>query len=175
MAEVMADTIGLSFREKSDLKLLAKFHDIGKVGISDKLLFKPESLTEPEKEEMNRHSEIGYRIAQSSPDLNHIALYILHHHEWWDGTGYPMGLKGEEIPLNCRIISILDAYDAMTSDRPYRKALSCLEALEQIRQAGGKQFDPKIVEIFVAIIKRTDCFDFIRCNGIRPLQKCGNA
>lgn len=133
MAVNMADTLGLTSGEKTDLMLLAKFHDIGKVGISDKLLFKPSSLSKDEQDEMKRHSEIGYRIAQSSPELGPIAKYILHHHEWWNGAGYPLGLKGEEIPLLCRILSILDTFDAMTSDRPYRKALDCQQVKEYIK------------------------------------------
>ena len=100
------------------------FHDIGKVGIPDRILFKPGRLTDEEYKEMKRHSEIGHRIAQSAPDLQPIADYILRHHEWWNGGGYPLGLSGENIPLECRILAIADAYDAMTSDRPYRKAMS---------------------------------------------------
>jgi diguanylate cyclase (GGDEF)-like protein/PAS domain S-box-containing protein len=162
MAGVMADTIGLGSADKSDLVLLAKFHDIGKVGISDKLLFKPGRLTYDEKEEMKRHSEIGFRIAQSSPDLTHISQYILHHHEWWNGEGYPLGLSGEEIPLPCRILSIADAYDAMTSDRPYRKAQSCDEAVRQLKYATGRQFEPRLVEIFLDVILNSHCFKEIR-------------
>ncbi|MBS4031259.1 MAG: PAS domain S-box protein [Clostridiales bacterium] len=162
MAGIMADAVGLASADKSDLILLAKFHDIGKVGISDKLLFKPGRLSSNEKEEMKRHSEIGFRIAQSSPDLTHISQYILHHHEWWDGQGYPLGLSGEEIPLLCRILSIADAYDAMTSDRPYRKALSCEEAVRQLKDASGKQFEPRLVEIFINIISSSHCFEEIR-------------
>ena len=161
MAGIMADTVGLVSADKSDLVLLAKFHDIGKVGISDKLLFKPGQLSLNEKVEMKRHSEIGYRIAQSSPDLTHISQYILHHHEWWNGEGYPLGLSGEEIPLACRILSILDAYDAMTSDRPYRKALSCDEAVRQLKSASGIQFDPRLIEIFLNVIMSSHCFEEI--------------
>jgi diguanylate cyclase (GGDEF)-like protein/PAS domain S-box-containing protein len=152
MAATMADAAGLSSRDKSDLILLAKFHDIGKVGISDKLLFKPGALTSRERDEMKRHSEIGYRISQSSPNLSHISNFILHHHEWWNGTGYPLGLKGEEIPLHCRILSILDTFDAMTSDRPYRKAEPTEEAISYIKKASGSQFDPSLVEIFLTTV-----------------------
>ncbi|MDW7650253.1 MAG: PAS domain S-box protein [Bacillota bacterium] len=160
MASVMATAAGLASVEKTDLILLAKFHDIGKVGISDKLLFKPGPLTPDEKTEMMRHSEIGYRIAQSSPELSQIAKYILHHHEWWNGEGYPMGLKGEEIPLLCRIISILDTFDAMTNDRPYRKALSRQEVVRHLQNAKGIQFEPPLVDLFLEILYDKDIANF---------------
>ncbi|MFZ5645120.1 MAG: PAS domain S-box protein [Bacillota bacterium] len=141
-------SIGLPERKITDLRLLAKFHDIGKVGIPDPILFKPGSLSPGEKAEMQKHSEIGHRIALSAPDLTHIADGILKHHEWWDGNGYPLGLKGEEIPLECRILSIADAYDAMTSDRPYRKALPADEAVKELKRFAGIQFDPHLVKKF---------------------------
>lgn len=144
--------LGLPENRITDLKLLAQFHDIGKVGIPDKILFKPGKFTPEEYEEMKRHCEVGYRIAQSSPDLNIIADYILKHHEWWDGSGYPMGLSRENIPLECRILSIADAYDAMTSDRPYRNALSQKHAFSELRRFAGVQFDPALVETFINLI-----------------------
>lgn len=152
MAAIMGNAAGLASVEKTDLILLAKFHDIGKVGISDKLLFKPGPLTPEERKEMMRHSEIGYRIAQSSPELSHIAKYILHHHEWWNGGGYPLGLKGTQIPLLCRILAILDTYDAMTSDRPYRKAQSRHEVVKHLHSAKGIQYDPALVDLFLQIL-----------------------
>lgn len=133
----------------ADIQLLAQFHDIGKIGISDNILLKAGPLTIREKKAMQRHSEIGYRIAQSNSDLAPIAEWILKHHEWWNGKGYPFGLKGEEIPLECRILAIADAYDAITSDRPYRKALSYEVAIEEIKRYAGIQFDPEIVELFI--------------------------
>lgn len=135
-----------------DLRLFAKFHDIGKVGIADSILFKPGPLTPSETIEMRRHSEIGHRIAQSAPDLALIADWILKHHEWWNGEGYPIGLKGEEIPLECRILAIVDAYDAMTSDRPYRSALSQVEAVAELERCAGTQFDPVLVKKFLKIL-----------------------
>ncbi|MCW3489707.1 sensor domain-containing diguanylate cyclase/phosphohydrolase [Dethiobacter alkaliphilus] len=151
MSVKIAQAADLTSEEKTDLILLAKFHDIGKVGIADQLLYKPGPLSADERAEMMRHSEIGYRIASSSPELNHIAKYILHHHEWWNGQGYPLGLKGKEIPYLCRILSILDTYDAMTSDRPYRKAKSHTEVMQYIESMKGVQFDPVLVELFMNI------------------------
>ena len=144
----------LSERNLADLRLLAQFHDIGKVGIPDRILFKPGRLSSEEFKEMQRHSEIGHRIAQSAPDLLPIADHILRHHEWWNGGGYPLGLKEEDIPLECRILAIADAYDAMTSDRPYRKALSQEEAFIELINNVGIQFDPKLVPIFISVIAK---------------------
>lgn len=138
----------------TDLKLLAQFHDIGKVGIPDHILFKPGKLTLEEFNQMKRHSEIGFRIAHASPDLSIIADYILKHHEWWNGTGYPLGINADNIPLECRILSIADAYDAMTNDRPYREALSHIQATHELRRFSGIQFDPDLIEPFVAIVEK---------------------
>jgi len=126
-------------------------HDIGKVGIDDSILKKPGRLTDREWAIMKKHTEIGYRIAMSSPELEKIAEYILTHHERWDGKGYPYGLKGEEIPLLSRILAIADSYDAMTEDRVYRKAMSHEEAIEEIKRNAGTQFDPFIAELFLQI------------------------
>lgn len=150
---LLGKAISLSGRTIADLRLLAKFHDIGKVGIPDRILFKPGRLTEEEFQEMQRHSEIGHRIAKSAPDLNPIADFILRHHEWWNGQGYPLGLKEEEIPLECRILAIADAYDAMTSNRPYRKAMSQEQAFRELNDKKGIQFDPKLVPIFIRVIR----------------------
>ncbi len=145
--------MGLTGSQIFDLRLLAQFHDIGKVGIPDRILFKPGPLTADERKEMERHSELGYRIAQSAPELLPIADWILKHHEWWNGKGYPLGLKGEEIPLECRILAIADAYDAMGNDRPYRKALPHSAIIEELKRYAGSQFDPKLVTLLVEIIE----------------------
>jgi len=149
----VAVTIGLSNSKLTDLRIFAQFHDVGKVGIPDRILFKEGPLTADEILEMQRHSEIGFRIAQSSWDLAHIADWILKHHEWWNGDGYPFGLKGEDIPVECRILAIADAYDAMTNDRPYRQALSHDEAVKELKKNAGVQFDSKLVENFINIIE----------------------
>lgn len=148
---LLGRSLGLPEDRLNDLHLLARFHDLGKVGVPDRILFKPGPLTDEEYTEMKRHCEIGHRIALSLTDLAPIADFILKHHEWWNGEGYPQGVAGKEIPLECRILAIADAYDAMTSDRPYRKAWSQEEAVLELRSCAGTQFDPELVELFVRI------------------------
>jgi diguanylate cyclase (GGDEF)-like protein/PAS domain S-box-containing protein len=149
----LALAVGFSQQEIIDIKVFAQFHDIGKVGISDRILFKEGRLTKEEATEIRRHSEIGYRIAHSSPELIHIADWILMHHEWWNGEGYPMGIRGADIPIQCRILAICDAYDAMTNDRPYREAMSREKALEELLNCSGTQFEPKLVDIFIKLME----------------------
>lgn len=151
--------MGLDVGALDDLELLSMLHDIGKVGVDDRILNKPARLNPDEWELMKRHSEIGYRIALSSPELEHIATYILCHHEQWDGHGYPAGLKGEEIPLPSRILTVADAYDAMTEDRVYRQAMPIAEALAEIERCAGAQFDPAVARIFVNLMKEPDGAD----------------
>ena len=147
---------GLSEKQLSDLALLAQLHDLGKIGIPDHILFKEAPLTDEEWEIMYKHPEQGYRIAMSGTDLAEIADLILKHHEQWNGEGYPLGLEGEEIPIECRILAIADAYDAMTSDRPYRKAMSPEEANAELNRCAGTQFDPELVEMFISILEDPD-------------------
>jgi len=151
LSEALGKDIGLSEFELKRLRLLALLHDIGKIGTPDNILFKPTKLTEEEWEIMKKHSEEGYKMAKNIPQLVPIARDILYHHERWDGTGYPKGLKGKEIPILSRIISIIDAYDVMLSDRPYRKALSKEEAIQELKENAGTQFDPELVERFLKI------------------------
>lgn len=138
--------------ELSELELLATLHDIGKIGINDDILNKPGKLDPEEWAQMRRHTEIGYRIAMASPELVPIADFILTHHERWDGNGYPQGLAGEAIPLISRILSVADAYDAMTQDRPYRSAMPKESAVDELIAQSGTQFDPGVVRIFLDII-----------------------
>ncbi len=153
LAVRLSEAMGLPSSGMADIRLFAQFHDIGKIGVPDSLLFKPGPLDPAEYEVMKRHTEIGYHIALSSVDLMPIADWVLKHHEHWDGKGYPLGLVQQEIPLECRILAIVDAYDAMTNDRPYRKAMSVTAALEDIRQCADRQFDPTIVKAFLAMMK----------------------
>jgi diguanylate cyclase (GGDEF)-like protein/PAS domain S-box-containing protein len=132
-----------------ELRLLATLHDIGKIAIPDHIILKPSHLTKKEWEIMKKHSEIGYRIAISSTELAVIAKDILHHHEKWDGTGYPYGLIRDKIPLLSRIISVIDAYDAMTHDRPYRKAFSIKTVMDELKKGRSSQFDPKLLDVFI--------------------------
>ncbi|MHB8916852.1 MAG: sensor domain-containing diguanylate cyclase/phosphohydrolase [Desulfocucumaceae bacterium] len=152
----LAEAAGLSGKDLEDLRLLARFHDIGKVGVSDTVLFKTRSLNKKEWEEIKQHSEIGYRIARFTPELASISDWVLQHHEWWNGKGYPLGLKGKEIPLLCRIFAIADAYDSITSDRPQRKALSSDEARSELQRRAGTQFDPELVELFIKTVLETN-------------------
>jgi len=149
----LAAFIGLPESTTSDLSLLARFHDIGKVGISDSILFKEDPLTSEEWTEMRRHCEIGYRIALSASDLLPIADWILKHHEWWNGQGYPLGIKEEEIPLECRLLAIVEAYEALTSVRPYRSEFPHAMAVAELLSRSGTQFDPKLLEKFVEMWK----------------------
>ena len=143
----------LSSKEMDELSLLALLHDIGKVSIDPNILQKSGALTPAEWDEMRRHPEIGYRIAQATPELAVVADLILSHHERWDGKGYPRRLKGEEIPLACRILSVADAFDAMTNDRVYRKAIGVKTAILEIQRNMGKQFDPQAARMLLEIVR----------------------
>lgn len=149
LIEKMAIELGFDQTRIKNALFFAELHDIGKLGIPDRILQKPGPLTGEERIEMQRHSEIGYRIALAAPELAPIAEWILKHHEWWDGTGYPLGLRGTDIPLECRILGIVDAYDAMVNDRPYRGALSEEDAIAELRRFAGRQFDPGLTALFI--------------------------
>ena len=148
----MGMKIGLSGNQIDKMKLLAKFHDIGKVGIPDYILKKPAKLTLEEYEVMKTHTQIGKRIADESVELNDISELIYYHHERWDGAGYPEGVAGEDIPIECRILAIVDTFDAMTNDRPYRKGLPLEVARDEIIRCKGSQFDPTLTEAFLELL-----------------------
>ncbi len=154
LCEKFADFIGLTDTVKAQLSMLAALHDIGKVAIPNSILMKTSKLDEDERELMKTHTEKGYRIAKAASELEPIAFSILSHHERFDGTGYPNGLMGEDIPLLARMFSIVDAYDAMTHDRPYRKAMSKEDAIEEIIKCKGTQFDPKLADEFIKLIRK---------------------
>ncbi|MFO7807696.1 MAG: diguanylate cyclase [Candidatus Moraniibacteriota bacterium] len=148
----MANHLGLPDGQKNDLALFAHFHDVGKVEVPDRILLKEDDFNPEEFEQMKKHCESGYRIAKASDGMESIADFILKHHEWWNGEGYPLGLKGKEIPLECRILHIVDAYDAMTSDRAYQKARSKEYAIKELKRGKGGQFDPYLVDEFLKIL-----------------------
>lgn len=155
-AEELAIRIGLSDAERNNLALLAVLHDIGKVGIPLELLNKPGKLTDEEWAVIRSHVQKGYQIAKSSQELSGIADMILHHHERWDGKGYPDGLVGEQIPMLSRVISVIDSYDAMINDRAYRKGLPEKQAREELIRGSGTQFDPDIVAAFLQLLEEKD-------------------
>lgn len=156
LGDALAFELGLSDYERDQLSLLCLFHDIGKVGIPNNILTKPAGLTDAEREIMREHVKKGYRIARATPGLEIVAEPILHHHENWDGTGYPDGLKHEDIPVLSRVISVIDSYDAMVSDRPYHKGIAPSAACAELQRCAGKQFDPYIVEAFVRLLNNED-------------------
>lgn len=150
--EKIAQRMNLDSHIVSKLRIAGLMHDIGKIGIPDSILDKPDRLTEEEFNLIRKHSEVGYRILSAANEFSEIADYILAHHERWDGMGYPKGLKGSEIPIYARIISVADSFDAMTSDRAYRKAMSFQQAKQEIIKFSSVQFDPSVVKVFLEII-----------------------
>jgi putative nucleotidyltransferase with HDIG domain len=147
--EDIAAKMNFNKENVSQIRIAGLMHDIGKIGIDENILNKPQKLSSDEWKEIERHSEIGYRILSSVNEFSEIAEHVLEHHEKWNGKGYPRGLKGEEISLQARIIAVADAFDAMTRDRAYGKALSEEEAINEIRRCSGTQFDPEIAGVFV--------------------------
>jgi len=154
LSKMVGQALDLTDAQLNDLELLSTLHDIGKLSINDQVLNKAGKLTDEEWLEIRKHPEVGYRIALASPELVPIADFILCHHERWDGKGYPQGLIGEKIPLLSRIISVVDSFDAMTQDRPYRKAMPVAAAIDEITKNAGTQFDPEISRIFVEELLR---------------------
>jgi len=152
LAVDFAKSFGLATSDLTELRLFVEFRDIGDIGVPEKLLQKPAAFSVPERRQMEKHVEIGYRIALSTQELQPIAAWILHHHEWWNGEGYPFGLQGEAIPWMCRMLAIVAAYEAMTSDRPYRQAADVKTALLELQLFAGRQFDPELVVQFVSFI-----------------------
>ena len=155
-AHKLGDKINLINGMLNNLSLLATLHDIGKVTLSEDILKKPGDLTDEEWEIIQEHPERGYVIASASEEFAPIARKILCHHERWDGDGYPEGISGEEIPILARIISIVDAYDVMTNGRPYKGSMSKNEALKEIGECAGSQFDPELADQFVELMADED-------------------
>lgn len=142
--------LGLGEAELQNLEVAALLHDLGKVGIPDSILRKPGRLDEDEYTLMKKHPEYGWAVLRMVPGFERAALEILHHHENFDGRGYPAGLKETEIPVVSRIVSVIDAFDAMVSCRPYRKGLPYEEAVRRLVEASGTQFDPVVVQCFLS-------------------------
>lgn len=153
-AVAIARAINLPKEEITLIMYAAILHDVGKIGIDGVILKKPGRLTSEEYEHIKRHPKIGGSIISTVEFLQPIIPVVEHHHEYFDGTGYPSGIKGQEIPLGARILSLVDAYDAMMYDRPYRDCLAEKDVIEQIKQGAGTQFDPSLTEVFLDILDR---------------------
>ncbi len=151
-AVTIAKHMGFAEPELSKIELAGLLHDIGMIGIPEDLLNKPENLTQEEFEVIKRHVELGVKILGEIKQLESVVNIIRYHHERFDGKGYPYEIKGNEIPIESRIISVADAYDSMTSERAYRKGLTSEDAIAEVKRSSGTQFDPEVVETFLAII-----------------------
>ena len=150
----VADRLGLEPHRREQLLFASLLHDVGKIGISERILLKPAGLTPEERSIVQLHPRIGYHIVRQVPALAPMANGILYHHDRFDGTGYPQGLRGEEIPLEARIICVTDAFSAMTAERPYQRRMSIDEALVELERAAGTHFDPEIVRVFVDEVRK---------------------
>jgi len=150
----MALELQLSDRDAEMVIMAASLHDIGKIGVSEAILRKPGKLTDEEFEEIRKHPEFGWMVLRGVEGFEEISQLLLHHHERFDGRGYPAGLQREEIPLGARIIAVADSFDAMTSNRPYRKAGSPEAAAKELLRCAGTQFDPAVVEAFTPYLNR---------------------
>ena len=150
---LIAEKLKLNKKIINNIHIAGHLHDIGKIGISDEVLNKKGKLTKQEYELLKSHSEKGYNIVKNIPQLEKISKIILYHHEWYNGNGYPDKISGADIPVESRIISVCDAFDAMTSDRSYRKALPLEIAMEELISGKGSQFDPLIIEAFLEILR----------------------
>ena len=151
----IAKKLGLSSYLIGELELAGLLHDIGMIGVSDEILYKTDKLSPEEYEEIKMHVNHGVKILEDIDQLKEVVDIIKHHHEHYDGSGYPSQLKGEDIPLLSRIIAITDAYDSMVSSRAYRKSLSTEEAIKVLKEMSGKQFDPKLTQIFIELLPET--------------------
>jgi putative two-component system response regulator len=154
LAEQVCAKLNIQGENVFHVKLATLLHDIGKIAVPEEILSKSESLTPDEYVRMHQHVHYGYHALSGIKRLSTAREFMFHHHENYDGTGYPRGLKGEEIPVGARIVAVVDAFDAMTSDQPYRKSLGVEEALRRLREAKHKQFDPVVVDAFVESVEQ---------------------
>jgi len=156
LAEEIALRLGWSEERLESLRVGGPLHDIGKLAVSDHVLRKEGSLEEHELAEIRKHPKAGARLILRVAALREAIPYVLYHHERWDGAGYPTGKAGEEIPLEARVLAVADAFDAMTSDRPYRRALGRAEALAEVERCAGTQFDPQIARVFLELFEEAE-------------------
>jgi putative nucleotidyltransferase with HDIG domain len=156
LAEAVALRLGWSEERIASLRVGGPLHDIGKLAVSDAVLSKEGQLDDDEYAQIQEHPRVGAKILLRIAALREAIPYVLYHHERWDGSGYPSGKSGEEIPIEARVLAIADAFDAMTSDRPYRRALTREEALGEVDRCAGTQFDPRIAEVFLALFAETE-------------------
>ena len=163
----VARKLGLPESGLYQIEVAALLHDVGKIGIPDAILKKEGKLTDAERELMNKHPEYSWSILRLLPGLEKASLYALHHHESFNGAGYPAGLKGEEIPIGSRIVSVIDAYDAMISNRCYRRGLAHEEAVRRLVEGSGTQFDPAVIRAFVEIAGQ-EVADVFIATGVAP-------
>ena len=154
LATAIGEKLLMEEKELTNLRVSALLHDVGKIAIPESIIDKPARLSDEEMEIMRQHPERGAMIVENIPGYKKIRLAILHHHERWDGNGYPNRISGVEIPLHSRIIAIADVFDAITSDRPYRKGLAIEQALMQIESQSWTLFDGDLVRIFLAVARR---------------------
>lgn len=152
-SSLIAKELGLSEKDQSTIKLAGLLHDIGKIGVRKAPLYKPDRLSDEEMDEMKRHVILGYEIIVEVPQLTDIACLVLHHHERMDGSGYPHGLSGSEIPLGSRILCVADSFDAMVTSRLYKPTVSVPKALEELQKCSSTQFDPDVVRVFGAYLR----------------------
>jgi len=152
MSLLIGRRLNLDTQSLKKLQMTCLFHDVGKIRLSDNILNKNSFLERAERIQMNKHPEHGAEILRLADSLRQYIPSVLHHHEWYDGTGYPAGIKGKQIPVFSAIISLTDAYDAMTSKRPYRDNMSKEEAVEELQRCSGTQFDPHLTDIFISIL-----------------------
>ncbi|MCF7944008.1 MAG: response regulator [Spirochaetia bacterium] len=157
-SRLLAERLGMDEKKCEEIEINSRFHDIGKVGMSDTILLSPDTYTKYEKEIMKTHTAIGYDILLNVPTLKSAALIARHHHERWDGGGYPDGLKGEQIPIEARIVTLADIYDALRSKREYKDTWTHEETVAYIEKESGSIFDPHLVEVFLTV---SDIFDII--------------
>jgi HD-GYP domain-containing protein (c-di-GMP phosphodiesterase class II) len=169
VAMEIAAELGLDDDEQHDVYLTGLLHDIGKIGVADSVLQKPAPLTAEETLQIQKHVVIGHKILSGLHPISHLLPGVLHHHERYDGTGYPEGLRGDAIPMLARIIAVADSYDAMTSSRPYRPGMSLEQAEQILADGAGVQWDPLVIQAF---LKRRQRIHAIRQRGLGDSLQC---